>query len=69
MNKVYTIIAAATVLLILLMMPEFATVALAQGPPGLPTDPPQVPIDGGLGILAAAGGAYALNKIRQRNKK
>lgn len=35
-------------------------------PPGMPNAPDQAPIDGGLGLLAAAGGAYALKKIRNR---
>ena len=26
-----------------------------------------VPLDGGLGLLALAGGAYAVRKLRQRN--
>lgn len=37
-------------------------------PPSFPTPPPQAPIDGGLGVLAVAGGAYALNKLRNRKK-
>ena len=36
--------------------------------PGLPTNPSQVPIDGGLGLLAAAGGAYAIKKLRDKRK-
>lgn len=40
-------------------------VVLAQ--PGLPGAPDQAPIDGGLGLLAAAGGAYAYKKLRNRN--
>lgn len=36
--------------------------------PGLPSDPQQTPIDGGLGILAAAGGAYALKKLRDNRE-
>lgn len=34
--------------------------------PGLPDAPSQAPIDGGLSILAAAGGAYALKKLKNR---
>lgn len=35
--------------------------------PGLPTPGGQeVPIDGGLGILAALGGAYAVKKLREK---
>jgi len=39
------------------------SVAIAQ--PGLPGDPAQAPIDGGLGLLAAAGGAYAYKKLKK----
>lgn len=42
--------------------------AISYAQPGLPGNPSQAPIDGGLGILAAAGGAYALKKIREKNK-
>jgi len=56
------IISFITLLLVLT-----ATVAsLAQ--PGLPGTPDQAPIDGGLGILAALGGAYAVKKLRDRKK-
>lgn len=37
---------------------------LASAQPGLPDAPEQTPIDGGLGILAAFGGAYAVHKLR-----
>lgn len=37
--------------------------------PGLPSDPAQAPIDGGLLLLAAAGGAYALKKLRDKNRR
>ncbi len=49
-----------TLTAILLFSTEFA---MAQ-PPGLPSTPDQAPIDGGLTLLAAAGGAYAIKKIR-----
>lgn len=35
-------------------------------PPGMPGAPDQAPIDGGLGILAAGGAAYALKKFKSR---
>ena len=41
-----------------------SAVVLAQ--PALPTQPSQAPLDGGLGLLAAAGGAYALKKLRDK---
>lgn len=42
-------------------------VAFAQ--PGLPSAPSQAPIDGGLGLLAAAGGAYAYKKLRDKRNR
>jgi len=44
------------------------TTELLIAQPGLPSAPSQAPIDGGLGLLAAAGGAYALKKINDRKK-
>ncbi|MEP0004789.1 MAG: hypothetical protein ABJ387_06950 [Balneola sp.] len=43
--------------------------SLAMAQPGLPSDPSQAPIDGGLGLLAAAGGAYAYKKLKGRNSE
>jgi len=40
--------------------------ALLLAQPGLPNDPEQTPIDGGLGILAALGGGYAIKKLREK---
>ncbi|MCG8372704.1 MAG: hypothetical protein MI700_04185 [Balneolales bacterium] len=55
-----------------LFFPLFAIAVLvtelAFAQPVLPSDPAQAPIDGGLGLLAAAGGAYALKKLRDKNK-
>ena len=34
-------------------------------PPSPPSAPVQTPIDGGLGLLLAAGGAYALRKMHK----
>lgn len=36
--------------------------------PNLPTTPGEAPIDGGLGLLALGGGAYALSKLRGKSK-
>ena len=46
----------------LLVTPELG---FSQPPPP-PSKPTQTPIDGGLGLLAAAGGAYAVKKLRDR---
>lgn len=53
---------AVTVFLVLLI----SSVTIAQ--PGLPSAPGQAPIDGGLSLLALAGGGYALKKLRDRRK-
>lgn len=52
---------------ILIVSVMVGDVVLAQ-PPGLPATPDQAPIDGGLALLAAAGGGYALKKLRDRNR-
>lgn len=43
-----------------------ASVAVAQPPPAPPPAPASVPVDGGLGMLALAGGAYAAKRLRSR---
>ena len=37
------------------------------GPPPPPPPPPNVPLDGGLGLLALAGAGYAARRLRQRD--
>lgn len=63
MKYIFHILFAVIASIFILALPELLS---AQGIPGFPDDPPQVPIDGGLGLLAAAGGAYALNKLRKK---
>ena len=52
------------------MFGVFIIVLIASGnslaQPNLPIAPSQAPIDGGLGLLAAAGGAYAYKKLKTR---
>lgn len=43
--------------------------AVVAAQPGLPQAPNQAPIDGGLGLLAAAGGAYAYKKLKGKSKE
>lgn len=59
------------VLLITFFIPEiaYAFQIPPPAPPMLPQAPGQAPIDGGLGLLAAAGGAYAIKKLRDKNKE
>jgi hypothetical protein len=62
--KKLTILAICLLLIltVFLVVPELSH---AQPPPP-PGKPQQTPIDGGLGLLAAAGGAYAIKKLRDR---
>ncbi|MEO1022692.1 MAG: hypothetical protein AAFW89_09110 [Bacteroidota bacterium] len=55
------------ILCISVLMIFFGTLQTTAQPPALPADPSQAPIDGGLGLLAAAGGVYALKKLRDRS--
>jgi hypothetical protein len=48
---------------LLLILPDFL---VAQAPPPPPPTPSQSPIDGGLGLLALAGGAYAYRKLKSK---
>jgi hypothetical protein len=54
---------AVALMLAMILVPDLL---LAQGPPppALPGMPDAAPIDGGLSLLAAAGGAYAWRKLR-----
>jgi hypothetical protein len=58
-----TLLLLLTILSIILF-----TIAVVHAQPSLPGPPPQAPIDGGLGILAAAGGAYAWKKLRDKKE-
>lgn len=42
-----------------------ATPVASMAQPGLPNNPDEAPIDGGLGLLALGGGAYAISKLRK----
>ncbi|MDZ7682527.1 MAG: hypothetical protein U5J63_12650 [Fodinibius sp.] len=64
-NRSLYIALSATIMVAvaLLVLPD---ISMGQLPPGLPDDPEQTPIDGGLGILAALGGTYAIKKLREK---
>lgn len=51
------------IVLTLISILSFAGPVLAQG------GPPATPIDGGLSLLLAAGGAYGLKKLMKRDQK
>ncbi len=59
-NKFYLL--TAVLMIIITAIPFFA---LAQDPGG----GPDVPIDGGLTVLIAAGAAYGIKKYRDHKKK
>ncbi|MBO6523510.1 MAG: hypothetical protein JJ971_06790 [Balneolaceae bacterium] len=54
-------------LVLIIIIVSVSTEVLGQ--PALPSAPSQAPIDGGLGLLAAAGGAYGLKKLREKKGK
>lgn len=66
MNKLILILLGA----VLIICTISVSLAFANDPipPFLPGNPDQAPIDGGLALLAAAGGGYAIKKLRDRKK-
>ena len=52
-----------------LMTMVIAAMEVVMSQPSLPSNPPQAPIDGGLGLLAAAGGVYAYKKLKDRKNQ
>ncbi|MFN3528301.1 MAG: PID-CTERM protein-sorting domain-containing protein [Bacteroidia bacterium] len=54
-------------ILLIAVLSLSAGLALAQGPPPPPPNPAAVPIDGGLGVLVAAGAALATRKIYKKH--
>ena len=63
-KTIYILLAVIIITGLILILPDLAS---AQPPPP-PSKPTQAPIDGGLGLLAAAGGAYAIKKLRDKKK-
>ena len=52
-----------------LMTIMIAAMEVVMSQPSLPSNPDQAPIDGGLGLLAAAGGAYAYKKLKGKKNQ
>jgi hypothetical protein len=72
------IISFLIVIVAMALLNEAAAAAMGMGmgmgppspPCGTPPFPPcAVPVDGGIGLLAAAGIAYGTRKMMKRNKK
>lgn len=61
-----TIVTLSFIFAVILIFGFGATELMAQ--PGLPGAPDQAPIDGGLGLLAAGGAAYAMKKLKDKRK-
>jgi hypothetical protein len=62
-----TILGIFVICAMFIFVPFLIETVIAQPPPpALPGVPSQAPIDGGLTLLAAAGGAYAWKKLRNR---
>ncbi len=53
---------------VLLMISLLILPSLVFAQPGFGDDVPDVPIDGGLSVLLAAGAAYGVKKVRDRKK-
>ncbi len=47
----------------------YTSQAQGSGPPPPPQPSPAVPIDGGLGLLVAAGAALGAKKVFQQNRR
>ena len=57
-------------LILVFFLVVFTAFVFAQGtPPPMPFAPTQAPVDGGLSLLAAAGGVYAVKKLRDKNMR
>jgi len=57
------------ILLIAIFLILSVDLVYSQGtPPPPPSKPNQTPIDGGLILLAGAGGAYAIHKLRDKKR-
>ncbi len=67
MNNLKKVVGGVCALAIcMVLLPSLSETVNAQAPPPptLPTMPDQAPIDGGLSLLALAGGAYAVKRLR-----
>ncbi|MBO6522748.1 MAG: hypothetical protein JJ971_02900 [Balneolaceae bacterium] len=58
-----------TYLILLTISTLIITTSSVFAQPALPAAPSQAPIDGGLSLLAAAGGAYAIKKLREKKNQ
>lgn len=66
-NYIFVALLLTILLGAILILPDIAS-AQTPAPPPMPDKPTQTPIDGGLALLAAAGGGYAIKKLRDKKK-
>ena len=64
MKKTLLLLTILTIFMLLsVLLPEYIS---AQ--PSFPDDPQQIPVDGGLALLTAAGAGYAIKRYRDKQK-
>ena len=63
-SKLLFLVIVLVYICVYLVIPDIIT---AQ--PSFPDDPEQIPIDGGIALLAAAGAGYAIKNLKDKHKK
>jgi hypothetical protein len=61
-----TLLYVALGLLLMLVLTQMGMAQATPPLPAMPDAPAAAPIDGGLGLLAAAGAGYAYRKLRKK---
>lgn len=61
MNLKYLFITSLFIVIVMILLPEFVA-----SQPSFPDSPEQIPVDGGLALLFAAGSGFAIKKYRQK---
>jgi hypothetical protein len=62
-----TLLYVSLTIILLLVMVDPGMAQSAPPLPAFPDNPAPAPIDGGLGVLAAAGAAYAYRKLKKKD--
>lgn len=64
-DKVQFIFTSAAICLLVILMATTLTLAQDEPPGGDDGGDPDIPIDGGISLLLAAGAAYGIKKVHQ----
>ena len=67
-NKLTITLLLTSVVAVLMMVLPDILLATDPPPPIFGPGPDQVPVDGGLALLAAGGAGYAIKKLRDRKR-